>query len=230
MRCQLQKKDVTESQCNACNRYYIELGIRPFMVCVSDHVFTEQEALIIGDRIHCPVCKQPVYPESPTGGSVCCEHIPCSICDWQDNPDKCNLARDPEDARRTIIAATGVREFPVRDPDSGEIYYLKADEYSVIKHQISNQEALGVTDQDFKQMGKEVTTHLGKLKLMHKGRADQICGELQDAYNKILQTKYSRAKVEVSFTMTNNRPNVSITGANSVTAWMLHEVSQYVSV
>ena len=223
--CDVRKVVVSRGECNACNRHYRDLGVYPFLRCMNDHAFKPIEAVCQFGSVLCPLCKQPVVPEVPTGGGFCCDHVVCSAsCDWYMNPDRCNLARDPKDARKFFP-----KRYDLVYPETGEVKTINLDGYRVAMHQIDNQELMRVSDTDLAAIGKRLSTAWTKTKFLHRGSADQICKEIQDTYNAEMAVKYPRVKVQIDFIMKPGGPEIRITGANSVTAWFLHELVPYVS-
>jgi len=216
---------VSEGECVRCNQYYVTMGIKPFIVCVNGHVFTSREAHCIGNQVHCPVCRVPVVLQKKTPGGVCCDHIDCKrTCGLHDKPDKCILGRDPEDAKREYM-----QHVPIANPETGLSTYAKVDGYQFTKMKIENEEALATSTAQFQQMGKEISQALTRLKILHKGNADRVCADVERVYNQVLRQRYPRADVHVVFGMKEGKQNIDIKAGNTFTAWLLNELTGFVS-
>jgi len=228
--CPLRKAIVYRGQCNTCNAYFRELGVYPFLACLTGHVFKIEEAESDGVRTRCPVCHKTVaVPDQLTPPGACCSYIICSkTCDWYGNPNRCNIARDPVDASKFIKSQVGLQSgYPITDPVTGREYIIRTDEYTVMKHEINNHEVMNTSEEEKKNMAKIISAELVKVKFTHTGNVDLICAEIAQGCTKALKTKHDKACVKVSFIM-HPKPTISITSPDSITAWLLSEVMPYV--
>lgn len=228
--CPLRKTQVSRGTCNECNGYFRRLGVYPFNTCLEGHVFSVKETVCRGDKTYCPTCNRPIHVADQVGVGACCSYIICSkTCDWYNNPDHCNLARDPHDARTYIKNVTRVQAgYPIEDPKTGRTLWLKTDEYSVVKKEIANHEVMNTSEEEKKAMAVEISKEMVKVKFTHTGNVDSICQEIADGCTKALRSKYERAKVVVTFQM-HPKPTISVTSPDPVTAWLLDQVIPYVS-
>lgn len=228
-RCPLRSEEVSEEFCNKCNDYYIKMGVKSFIVCVSGHPFVLKDAICAGRDVFCPVCKGRAIPEAPTGGARCCEHILCSICYRKGKTNLCAMSRDPSDARKIMFDWTDIKDYPIQNPKTEEHRGLGIDEYPIAMQSVENQEAVATTDEQFKSMGAEISKSMMALKLLHTGNADRICSDIQSTINRVLKTRYKNTKVRVSIKRTPDGASIDITGDNSTTAWLLHRVKEHVN-
>jgi len=227
---------VTEGTCNVCNRYYIEYGIYPFLSCINGHAFHPSEGICANRQVFCPKCKALTIVRTAAEGDgpgFCCDEIDCKICDWYGDPDHCNLARDPQDARKNLPPS-----YSVADPISQREFTIHKDGYQVTMHQLSAKEALDtflpsgpVTDDEtIRKMAGKVQQALMKVKLLHRGNVDIICGDIQDECNRVIRAKYPQGKVIVQPKWDGIKMSISISANDSITAWMLHKISERVKI
>jgi hypothetical protein len=137
------------------------------------------------------------------------------------------MARDPEDARKFFD-----KDAVLVHPETGGMQTVALDGYRVARKQIDNQEALRVKDEDLKKIGKDLTEQWTNLKFLHKGNADEICRDVQAMYNRLLKPVYPEVAVRITFELPEDKlkPVISITGDNTITSWLLHELVPYVTI